>query len=165
MSSQYVNSATSSVTFSGLDGDAHKEYLLLSRIVFANASSNYYAALNYNGTPSPDANIYKIYTRASGSINTQGFYDQVNKYAFGKGVVVFNKTQIRAKSGNARIEYSGGVGYASADSIFVTDSTTRWANTTDNLTSFTITGHLESDASSASIIGSGSAFHLYRYEV
>ncbi len=165
VSSQYVNSATSSVTFSGLNGNSHKEYLLISRIIFVASAVDHYVTLNFNGTPAPDAYVYKIYTRAAGSSNTQGFYDRINKYASGRGVVCLNKTQIRAKSGFARYEYTVGGGYTAGETTFLSDSSTRWSNTTDNLTSLTITGHLDSDASSASIINVGSAFHLYRYEV
>lgn len=165
VSSQYVNSATSSVTFSGLNGDSHKEYLLISRIIFVASAVDHYVLLNFNGTPAPDINAYKIYARTAGSSNSNGVYDRVNKYASGRGVVCLNKTHIRAKSGFARYESTFGGGYTAGEQSFLINSSMRWANTTDNLTSLTITGHLDSDASSASIIDVGSAFHLYRYEV
>jgi hypothetical protein len=165
ISSQYVNSATSNVTFLGLNGNSHKEYLLISRIIFVASALDHYVSLNFNGTPAPDINVYKIYARSAGSSSSNGFYDRVNEYASGRGVVCLNRTHIRAKSGFARYESTFGGGYSTGEQSFLINSSMRWANTTDNLTSLTITGHLDSDQSSASIIDVGSAFHLYRYEV
>jgi hypothetical protein len=165
--SQYVTgSAVSSITFSGLDGDTHKNYLLVSRIYLpagvGGAGATYNITLRPNGLTT---NITSINRNSFGINSSQGTWSPAHPLMSGGGTSYgLTITDILAPSGNPRVLksnsswYSAGV-TALVDSEFIT----RWSDTTTNITSLVIYGDI-SNASQA-VIGVNSEFHLYRYEV
>jgi hypothetical protein len=162
-----TGSFVSSVTFSGLDGNAHKNYLLFSRIfIGGSAATPYYVQLELNGSSS-DANIREIsrFTTAASTFSTR-----TNKHLMinngSSGSYYITKTDMKTSSSYPRyIKDIGGGYFAAASSNAVFENAARWDNTADNLTSFNISSYLSSSNASASVIASGSSFHLYRYEV
>jgi len=163
-----VPSDTSSVTFSGLDGDSHKNYLLFSRIIVGgSAATPYYVQLEFNGSSS-DSNI-KESSRKSLNASTS-LARRSNKHLMldsaSSGSYYFLKTNVKASSSYARYVHEIGAGYFSSAAVTGSfDNSTRWADTTNNLSSLNISSYLSSSNASASAISSGSSFHLYRYEV
>ena len=166
--SKYVTSTTSSVTFSGLDGNTDKHYVLFSRFTFAGSTSTSYTMqLNFNGTAS-DANVTQAY-RSTLRTGTHGFANRNSRYWLGSAggtSYYFSKVEIKASSSYARYTNDRWCGYTvGGPTTFCAEGAGRWNNTTDNLTSLQIASYLGSDNSVQSVIASGSSFHLYRYEV
>jgi hypothetical protein len=166
--SQYVtSSAASSVTFSGLDGDTHKNYLLISRIYLASgvggAGATYNITLRPNGLTTNVATTYRMV--GSSSSASQGSWPLAHPLASAQATSLFlTITDVLAPTGNPRYIRSNESFYSTQISTMVdSEYVTRWSDTTTNITSLVIYGDI-SNVSQA-VIGVNSEFHLYRYEV
>jgi hypothetical protein len=144
-----VTSATTSVSFSGLDGNAHGGYVLVSELVNATASATYLKS--YINGDTTDANYHSQHIYASGTSVTADSASAANMIMADSskkthGITQFNivgdrafmQSQMKREAGNLDI-------YMANHNVSIT-----------NITSLTLT------ASVASAIGINSRFRLYR---
>jgi hypothetical protein len=165
--SQYVTgSAVSSLTFDNLDGDTHKNYLLISRIYLPSGvgagGATLTVTLRPNGLTTGVATTYRSSFGASSSQGSWALaHSLLSAGATSYGLVT---TNIAASTGKPRLIKSNSSWYSSGVAALVdSESATRWSDTSTNITSLVIYGDI-SNASQA-VIGVNSEFHLYRYEV
>ena len=166
--SQYVTgSNVASITFNSLDGDTHKNYLLISRISLASGVGAAGATMNItlrpNGSTSSISTTYRMQTGTSSA--SQGSWSSAHPLASGRASSYYlTTTDILSTSGNPRYIKSSQSYYSTQiAALVVGEYVTRWSDTSTNITSLVIYGDI-SNVSQA-VIGVNSEFHLYRYEV
>lgn len=161
LSSQYVTGASTSsaITFSSLDPDTYRTYLLKGRLIMGGSS----AATTYNFTLKP-GNISPAqirYTRMSISGGTSHMTPAPSTFSGRPGTEVSFSMEIHLHKSKKRGMVGRYVGFDVAGNTIMT-GLVGWECDTDgstNITSLTFTA----DASPNSWIASGSEFHLYRY--
>jgi len=162
--SKYIDSNTSSVTFSGLDGDVDKNYLLISRCyTVGTPGTTYLTLLKPNGLATNVSTSYR-WSRASTTsyLNWGTNIHPVSNYSNGSTSLTI--TKFGAKTGMKRYIYTDWSAFnAAASTLDDMEFFTTWTDTTTNVTSIVVEGL--DGSSAASCIGAGSTFHLYKYEV
>ena len=165
--SQYVTgSNVASITFDNLNGDTHKNYLLISRVNLSSGVGAAGATMNVTLRPNGlTTNISSIYRNTLGASTAQGVSAIAHTIASAQASSQYlTITEILARSGTSRYIKSNHSVYSSGSAATVdSEVATRWSDTSTNITSLVIYGDI-SNASQA-VIGVNSEFHLYRYEV
>lgn len=158
VSSQYVNSNTSAVTFSSLSGDADKVYVIKGRLIIGGSVSS--TTYNYSIKPGNIASTqYRLYRISSSAGSSTQFAPATfwgrpgSEFSFTAEYFVEKSKQRTAEGRFSGFDVAMN-GPITGDFFWVqgTDGTT-------NLTSLTITA----DSTPNNWIAAGSEFHLYKY--
>lgn len=163
-----TGSPVQSITFSGLDGNTHKSYFLVYRIYISNAGgSQYPVVLRPNNLTSNQTCTLFYSAQNSTAQYSNGTMNGLTSGGGGcpNGGEAFGIVDIMADSSKPRYFNYTVSGWASAASVpFIYTGVQRWNESSTNLTSLVLYCQ-DLSAAAATAIGSGSAFHLYRYEV
>jgi hypothetical protein len=148
-----AGAAVASVTFNGLTGDTAKQYLLISRVVaadatqvqiLANASATTYGTVVWSVNSTPGSSVINTYS-------TPVITDSANADIINAFTIIGAETgKERVFSGFAVVDRPGGI-------IIKWDMASRWTNTVDEITSIKVNG------SAVAGLGIGSRFSLYRF--
>jgi len=160
-----IASDTTSITFSGLDGDTDEQYMLMAHETPpVSAGADYLITLRPNGATTLQQTFYISSPSSSGLRFATNFLDirWRGTYQRAIGIVIDSTIWISAKSGDIRVmkAFTGGAGNNPAQSfptgLGLEMTTSRWRDTVANITSLDIV------ASTAGGIGAGSTYCLYK---
>jgi hypothetical protein len=158
VASQYVTgAAANSITFSGLDGDTDKIYLLKYYLKIGGPS-----AVTYSITLKPN-NVTTNQTVFSRTTSTSTTTPNATTSTFivanaGRGSEYYTNVHISVHRGIQRMFAAESAIYANSTN-YVSESILYWNETSTNLTSIVLAG------SSTGNFDVGSEFHLYKYTV
>jgi hypothetical protein len=157
--SQYVTgTASDSITFSSLNGDTDKLYLLTFYLKIGGPSA---AAYSVSFKPNNVAtNQLSLGSSTSTSATSVGSYaSSWTITSMLKGSEYYGQILIHADKASQRMFSLKGAAYTAAGGVFIQDDMMYWNETSTNLTSIVLAG------SSTGNFDVGSEFHLYKYSV
>ncbi len=154
---------TTSITFSGLDGDTDEQYMLIMHeVTLASAGADYKITMRPNGVTTQQQTFEVSSPSSSGFRATSNFTDLRwrSTYQRARGQAIDTTMWLSSKSGSPR-NFRTYQGSSSTPKTFpsgsgVTMSTLSWEDTSTNITSLDIV------ASTAGGIGAGSTYCLYK---
>jgi hypothetical protein len=152
-----TGSAANSITFSGLDGDTDKLYLLQYYLKIGGPS-----AVTYSITLKPN-NVTTNQTTFSRTTSTASTTPNATTSTFvlasaARGSEYYTNVHISAYKAVQRVFSAESILYANS-TVYLSDGMLFWNDTGNNLTSIVLAG------SSTGNFDVGSAFHLYKYSV
>jgi hypothetical protein len=153
-----TGAAANSITFSGLNGDTDKLYLMTFYLkVGGPAASTYSVTFKPNNVTSNQTAIGKSTSTSATTVGSYGSSWVITNML--RGSEYYGQVFVQADKAVQRVFSSQGIAYTAAGGVFAQEDMMYWNETSTNLTSIVLAG------SSTGNFDVGSEFHLYKYTV
>ena len=153
-----TGSAVDSITFSNLNGDTDKLYLMTFYLkVGGPAASTYSVTFKPNNVTTNQTAFGRSTSTTATSVGSYASSWVISNML--KGSEYYGQVFVQADKTIQRVFSSQGIAYTAAGGVFAQEDMMYWNETATNLTSIVLSG------SAAGVIDVGSEFHLYKYTV
>ena len=157
-----TGSAVDSITFSSLDGDTDKLYLMVFYWKIGGAAASTYSLKFKPNNVTTNQNTFARSTSTSATAVGSIGGGAGAGWTIGselKGSEIYMKVHCAVHKSTLRLFSAEGTIYTAAGGVYVSEQVLHWSEVATNLTSIVLAG------SSTGNIDVGSEFHLYKYTV